>query len=98
MQAETMQAVAARLHQLQTPEPGHSGAAEALDLLNIVNEKGRELAHKARWALLTRPKPTNASCLLTTKPAGAVVATKSMRLRWNAFILHCGKPTRALSR
>ena len=60
MQAETMQAVAARLHQLQTPEPGHSGAAEALDLLNLVNEKGRELAHKARWALLTRPKPTNA--------------------------------------
>ena len=48
MQAETMQAVAARLHQLQAPERDDSGAAEALELLNLVNEKGRELAHKAR--------------------------------------------------
>ena len=52
-----MQAVAARLQQLQVPEPDHAGAAEALELLNLVNEKGRELAHKARWALLTRSNP-----------------------------------------
>ena len=62
MQAEAMQAVAARLHQLHAPEPDNSGAAAALELLNLVNEKGRELAHQARWALFSHSKPTNASC------------------------------------
>jgi hypothetical protein len=47
MQAEAMQAVAARLHQLHAPGPENSGAAAALELLNLVNEKGRELAHQA---------------------------------------------------
>jgi hypothetical protein len=42
-----MQAVAARLHQLHAPGPENSGAAAALELLNLVNEKGRELAHQA---------------------------------------------------
>ena len=52
-----MQAVAARLHQLHAPEPDNSGAAAALELLNLVNEKGRELAHQARWALLSHSNP-----------------------------------------
>ena len=57
MQAEAMQAVAARLHQLHAPEPDNSGAAAALELLNLVNEKGRELAHQARWALISHSNP-----------------------------------------
>ena len=51
-----MQAVTARIRQLHAPEPDHSGATAALELLHLVNEKGRELAHQARWAL-SHPKP-----------------------------------------
>ena len=62
-----MQAVAARLSQLHAPEQQlDSGATAALELLHLVNEKGRELAHQARWALLSHSKPMHASCLLTT--------------------------------
>ena len=40
-----MQAVAARLSQLHAPEQQlDSGATAALELLHLVNEKGRELA------------------------------------------------------